>query len=462
MRISVRAKRYAGCGVTLGSIKPTVRGVGAAGAAAVVTILVAGGLLAAVVAPETKLTASDGAPRDLFGSGGVSSSLAPSGRTAVIAAHLDDDAGDGSGSAYVFHDDGTGWAEQAKLTASDGVPQDYFGSAVSISGDTVVVGSFFSDAPAVHSGSAYVYRRVDDAWTEEAKLVAADGAEGDLFGISVAISGDALVVGARDHDAAAPNSGAAYVFRFDGASWAQEAELAASDGAADDFFGGRVAIDGDVVVAGAPTADVGGGDSGAAYVFRFDGTSWTQEAKLTAPGGGTAGDRFGSSVSISGDTVVVGAHQEGAGGGAAKSPFAGFGGTERGAAYVFRFDGTSWTREARLIPSDARPKTRFGGSVTISGDTIVVGARSGTRIKATGVAHVFHRSGPVWSEELTLRASDGEHGDRFGASVSILGDTVFVGAAGDDDLGSAAGAVYVYDLRSWFLRRYGETRTPAG
>ena len=448
-------------GVASGMTKPTARAVVAAGAASVVTVLVAGTLLGAVVAWETKLTAGDGAPRDRFGSGGVSSSLAPSGRTAVIAAHLDDDAGDGSGSAYVFHDDGTGWAEQAKLTASDGVPKDFFGFAVSISGDTVVVGSFFSDGPAVHSGSAYVYRRTGERWTEEAKLVAADGAAGDLFGISVAISGDALVVGARDHDAAAPNSGAAYVFRFDGTGWTEEAELVASDGAADDLLGTRVAMDGDVVVAGAPTADVGGGDSGAAYVFRFDGTSWTEEAKLTAPGGGTAGDRFGSSVAISGDTAVVGAPHEGPGGNAAKSAFAGFGGTERGAAYVFRFDGTRWRHEAKLISSDPKPKTRVGGSVTISGSTIVVGTRSGTRLKATGEVYVFQRTGPVWSEELRLRASDGEHGDRFGGSVSILENTVFVGAAGDDDLGSAAGAVYVYELSSWPLRRYGETDTSA-
>ena len=423
-------------GSNRGVIKLMARGTGAAIAASALTMLVAGTLLAAVIVSETKLTASDGAPGDLFGSDGESSSVAQSGRTAVIAAHLDDDAGESSGSAYVFHDDGTGWAEQAKLTASDGVLKDFFGSGVSISGDTVVVGSFFSDAPAEHSGSAYVYQRTGDTWTEEAKLVAADGAEGDLFGISVAISGDALVVGARDHDVAASNSGAAYVFRFDGTGWAQEAELAASDGAADDFFGGRVAIDGDVVVAGAPTADVGGTDSGAAYVFRFDGTSWTQEAKLTAADGQT-GDEFGSSVAISGETAVVGAAR------------AGPGNTERGAAYVFRFDGTSWSQEAKLTAADSKVKNLFGWSVGISGDQIVVGAIKGDDgERNTGAAYVFQRTGTVWSEELKLLASDAEQDDRFGGSVSILGDTVLVGAAGDDDLGSAAGAVYVYELTS--------------
>lgn len=415
-------------------ITPIARGTGTARAASVLTMLVAGTLLAAAIASETKLTAADGAPGDLFGSA-MASSVAPSGRTAVIAAHGDDDGGDWAGAAYIFHDDGTGWTEQAKLTASDGVLKDFFGSSVSISGDTIVVGSFFSDAPGSHSGSAYVYQRTGTTWTEEQKLVAADGAAGDLFGTSVAISGDALVVGARDHDVMAPNSGAAYVFRFDGTSWTQEAELSASDGATNDFLGVRVAIDGDVVVAGAQTADAGRHDSGAAYVFRFDGTSWTQEAKLTASDG-KAGDQFGNSVGISGDTVVVAAARAGRG-------------VDRGAAYVFRFDGTSWSQEAKLTASDPKNKDLFGWSVGISGDQIVVGAIKGDGgERDAGAAYVFQRTGTAWSEELKLLASDAEQTDRFGVSVAILQDTVFVGAHGDDDLGSAAGATYVYELTS--------------
>ncbi len=407
-------------------------GAGAALAASALTMLVAGTLLAAAIASETKLTATGGAPGDLFGSA-MASSVAPSGRTAVIAAHGDDDGGDRAGAAYIFRDDGTGWAEQAKLTASDGVLKDFFGSSVSISGDTVVVGSFFSDAPAEHSGSAYVYQRTGNTWNEQAKLVAADGAEGDLFGLSVAISGDALVVGARDHDAVAPNSGAAYVFRFDGTSWIQEAELSASDGATNDFLGEHVAIDGDVVVAGALRADAGRPHSGAAYVFRFNGTRWTQEAKLAASDG-KAGDQFGNSVGISGDTVVVGAARAGRG-------------ADRGAAYVFRFDGTSWSQEAKLTASDPKNKDLFGWSVGISDDQIVVGAIKGDGGgRDTGAAYVFQRTGTAWSEELKLLANDAEQNDRFGVSVAILQDTVFVGAHGDDDLGSAAGATYVYAL----------------
>ena len=420
-------------GSNLGVVKLMARGTGAAIAASALTLLLAGTLLAAIIASETKLTASDGAPDDRFGSSGESSSVAQSGRSAVIAATGDDDLGDRAGAAYVFHDDGTGWAEQAKLTASDGVEKDFFGSAVSMSGDTVVVGAFFSDSPAQHSGSAYVYQRTGDTWTEEAKLVADDGAEDDLFGISAAISGDAVVVGARDHDAVAPNAGAAYVFRFDGTGWTQEAELVASDGAAGDFLGVRVAIDGDVVVAGAQKADAGRVDSGAAYVFRFDGTSWTQEAKLTASDG-RKGDEFGNTVAISGDTVVVGAVRVG---------------PDRGAAYVFRFDGTSWSQEAKLTASDSKAKDVFGSSVGISGDLIVVGAAKGDDgERDTGAAYVFQRTGTVWSEELKLFASDGEQDDNFGGSVAIWQNTVLIGASGDDDLGSGAGAAYVYELTS--------------
>ena len=186
----------------------------------------------------------------------------------------------------------------------------------------------------------------------------------------------------------------------------------------------------------AQTADADRHDSGAAYVFRFDGTRWTQEAKLTASDG-KAGDQFGNSVGISGDTVVVAAARAGRG-------------VDRGAAYVFRFDGTSWSQEAKLTASDSENRDLFGWSVGISDDQIVVGALKGDGgERDTGAAYVFQRTGTAWSEELKLLASDAEQNDRFGVSVAIFQHTVFVGAHGDDDLGSAAGAAYVYELTSW-------------
>ena len=416
----------------LGVIKLVTRA-GAAIAASALMLLMAGTLLAVVVASETKLVASDAEAGDVFGR--VANSLALSGGTAVIGAYLSDDAGTSSGSAYIFVDDGTGWAQQAKLTASDAAQNDLFGQAVAISGDTVAIGSFFDDDRGSHSGSIYVYERSGGTWPETAKLLADDGVEGDVLGISVAMSGNAILAGAWERDDGAVDTGAAYVFRFDGTSWAQEAKLVASDAAAGDKLGRSVGFDGDVVVVGAPFADVGGTDSGAAYVFRWDGTGWRQEAKLVASDGG-AGDWLGSSVGISGDTVVVGAYPKGPG-------------RNKGAVYVFRFDGTSWSQEAKLTASDGKAKDEFGFSVAIDGDRIVVGARLGDDgVKDTGAAYVFARTGTVWSEDLKLFASDGAKGDFYGEAVSVFQNTVLVGAPRDDDAGSSSGSVYIYELTS--------------
>ena len=393
----------------------------------------AGTLLATVVASETKLTASDAAAGDMFGR--TANSLALSGGTAVIGAYLSDDAGANSGSVYIFVDDGTGWSEQAKLTASDAAPVDLFGYAVSISGDTVAIGSFHDDGQEPDVGSVYVYERSSGTWPETAKLRAGDGAEGDWLGRAVAMSGNSIVAGARKHAHRAVDAGAAYIFRFDGTSWAQEAELNANDGAAGDYLGVSVGIDGDVAVVGAPLADVGGPDSGAAYVFRWDGTSWSQEAKLVASDGDRR-DWLGFSVGISGDTVVVGAHRKGPG-------------RDKGAVYVFRFDGITWSQEAKLTASDAKANDAFGFSVAIDGETVVVGARRGDdRIKDTGTVYVFERTGTVWSEELKLSASDGAKGDFFGEAVSVFESTVLVGAPRDDDAGQSSGSVYVYEMTS--------------
>ncbi|MDJ0610038.1 MAG: FG-GAP repeat protein [Kiloniellales bacterium] len=251
---------------------------------------------------ETKLTAGDAAANDGFGR-----SVAISGNTVVVGAGGDEDAGlQQSGSAYVFQRSGTAWSEQAKLTASDAAAEDFFGSSVAISGDTVVVGAYRDDDAGNSSGSAYVFQRNGTAWSEQAKLTAGDAAAEDLFGFSVAISGDTVVVGAYRDDDAGISSGSAYVFQRNGTTWNEQAKLTAGDAAAGDEFGRSVAISGDTVVAGALLDDDAGNSSGSAYVFQRNGTAWSEQAKLTA-GDGAADDWFGRSVAISGDTALVGA-----------------------------------------------------------------------------------------------------------------------------------------------------------
>ena len=196
-----------------------------------------------------------------------------------------------------------------KLTASDGAANDQFGYSVSISGDYAVVGVWYDDDNGVASGSAYVFKRSGTSWQQEAKLLPSDGAAGDNFGISVTISGDYVVVGAVLDGDNGNQSGSAYVFKRSGTSWTQEAKLLPSDGAANDRFGHSVSISGDYAVVGAFLDDDNGDGSGSAYLFKRSGTSWAQEAKLL-PSDGAAVDFFGNSVSISGDYAVVGAIED--------------------------------------------------------------------------------------------------------------------------------------------------------
>ncbi|MCH7886446.1 MAG: T9SS type A sorting domain-containing protein [Candidatus Marinimicrobia bacterium] len=272
------------------------------------------------------------------------------------------------------------------------------------------------------------------AQISEFKLTASDNAAGDKFGFSISISGDYAVVGAEGNDDNGDFSGSAYVFKRTGTSWAQEAKLLAADGAEFDNFGFSVSISGDYAVVGAKSDDDNGLSSGSAYVFKRSGTIWAEEAKLL-PAEGAAGDRFGFSVSISGDYAVVGA------------PFDDDNGTDAGSAYLFKRTGTSWTQEAKLLASDGAVEDSFGSSVSISGDYAVVGARcdddNGTD---SGSAYLFKRTGTSWTQEAKLLPSDGAAGDHFGwgGSVSISGDYAVVGAWGDDDNGDASGSVYVY------------------
>ncbi|MCH7984763.1 MAG: hypothetical protein IIC28_12430, partial [Chloroflexi bacterium] len=212
--------------------------------------------------------------------------------------------------------------ELAKLTAGEATAGDQFGDSAAIDGETAVFGSKFDDDAGSDSGTASVFVRNGTSWSLQQKLAASDAAAGDTFGNSVAISGDTVVVGAPLDSDAGTDSGSAYVFVRSGTSWSQQAKLTAGDAAAGDFFGVSVAISGDTVVVGAPFDADAGADSGSAYVFVRSGTTWSQQAKLTA-GDAAAGDQFGCSVAISGDTVVAG------------TPFDDDAGTDSGSAYVF-------------------------------------------------------------------------------------------------------------------------------
>jgi hypothetical protein len=400
-------------------------------------------------------------------------------------------------------------AQQVYMKASNTGADDAFGFSVAVHGNTIVVGAprEASNATGVNgngsnnsksqAGAAYVFVRSGTVWTQQAYLKASNTDATDAFGTSVAIHRDTIVVGAEGEDSSAnvvngdqaDNSaslaGAAYVFVRTGTTWSQQAYLKSSNGEAEDRFGSSVAISGESIVVGARgessiASGVNGNQldnsavgAGAAYVFTRTGTAWSQQAYLKASNtgvlfGSISWAYFGTSVAISGNTLIVGAPGESNSATGVNQPPV-FGALESGAAYVFVRSGGVWSQEAHLKASNTGSGDEFGDSVAISNDIVIVGAL-GEESAATGVngdpsddsasnsgaAYVFTRNGSTWSQEAYLKASNTDASDNFGESVAISGGWAVVGAPderssasgvdGDstDDSAADAGAAYVF------------------
>ena len=378
-----------------------------------------------IAVEEAKLIASDGGARDSLGI-----DVAVSGDTALVGAYIDEA---GRGSAYVFMRSGSTWAEQAKLTAGDGTTADFFGGAVALDEDTALVGAWGDDDHGDDSGSAYILVRSGTSWTEQAKLVAADGSAGDMFGYAVALDGDTALVGAREDDDHGTGSGSAYIFVRSGTRWSQQAKLTAPDGAAEDLLGYSVALVDDTALIGAHGDDDLGSLSGSAYVFVRSGSTWTEQAKLTASEG-IPDDRFGYSVALAGDTAFVGAR------------YGGERGVRSGSVYVFVRSGTSWSEQGELIPADGSSEGGFGVVVAVSGNLALIGAPYDDDLgTASGSAFLFARAGSVWEEQSKLLPSDGGgDGFNFGYAVSLSNDVALIGQPGDDARGTESGSAYVF------------------
>jgi hypothetical protein len=350
---------------------------------------------------------------------------------------------DNLGMAYVLFYSGTQWITQAELTATDGNIGDGFGSVIDVSGDQVVVGAFRNDENGSNSGSAYVFTKPSGGWTsmtQTAKLTASDGTTNDEFGISVAISGDDIVVGAHFDDVSGSNAGSAYVFTKPGTGWVsmtQTAKITASDKAAGDEFGQAVSISENTVVVGSYKDD----GKGSAYVFTKPGSGWnnmTQTAKLTASDG-AEGDNFGTAIDVFGNHIVVGSTDDDDNG------------SNSGSAYVFTKPGAGWasmTQTAKLTASDGAASDDFGNKVGISDGFVVIGSfqddDSGSR---SGSAYIFPKPSGGWisaNETTKITASDGAPDDYFGFSVAISGNFIILGSYGDDDKGSSTGSAYIF------------------
>ncbi|MBN1672892.1 MAG: hypothetical protein JXR37_17740 [Kiritimatiellae bacterium] len=275
-------------------------------------------------------------------------------------------------------------------------------------------------------------------WSLQARLLPGDPGSPDYFGQRVALDGDTLIIGDEMDDSPTSDAGSAYIFtRRNGLVWSQKAKLTGSDTTTGDHFGSAVGGSGSNVVVGAYSDDLPGqSDAGSAYVFEYDGTTWTQRAKLVASDY-SSGDNFGLAADMDADTIVVGApHND--------HPVSG---TDAGAAYVFARSGTNWLEQAVLLASDRSEYDYFGDAVAVEGDTLVVGAWQADNAGAnfSGAAYVFVRSGTNWSQQARLVSGDILAGDSFGRSVAVSGDTIVIGADGCDAPSlSDSGAAYVF------------------
>lgn len=309
-------------------------------------------------APLATLRPSTGALGDDFGA-----AVAVDGDTIVVGAPFHADA---RGAAYVFERFGDVWVETQELAATDGAKSHYFGRSVDVDGERIAIGASSADGVGEHTGAAYVFVREPGGslgWALETKLFAFDGEEYDLFGWSIAVDGDRVVVGASQESELAHWAGAAYAFRRDGVSpvWHQQ-KLVAADGALGDFFGHDVgASSGSIVVSSNTDNGPAGSNQGSAYVFVEDQGAWVQQAKLTAHDA-ASWVFFGESVDIDGDRIAVGSMWDA--GGADKA----------GAVYVFERDGVDWTEASKLLASDAAYEDQLGAAVAIQGSSVVAGA----------------------------------------------------------------------------------------
>jgi hypothetical protein len=392
-----------------------------------------------------KVLASDKEQGDRFGS-----AVAIQGDWMIIGSPQDDDLGLQSGSAYVFRRNGSGWIEHQKLSASDGQPSDAFGSSVSMDAGTAVIGAPF-EVPqgSFGAGSAYVFELQGATWVETTKIWSTPPISTAHFGYSVSVSGDRILVGARDDSQWGFSSGAAYIFDRSGPGWIQTVRLTAGDPASGAGFGVVVSLSGDVAVIGSPGSGPAS-NQGAAYVFEWSGAQWQQTSKLQAQDG-AASDFFGTSVAIANDRILVGSQAHG------------HVGSNAGAMYAFERNGSTWVQVQEFFAPDADPQDNFGGNLAVRGDFAAVTAFADEDpLQSCGSVYAFRRETWGWSALGKLMPLDPLHGKGFGR-VAIDGATVLIGALGDDDACPGnplcnSGSAYVFELAP-DAKQYGHCTT---
>eukprot|EP01084_Bolivina_argentea_P247810 414562_1 len=389
--------------------------------------------ISAIFIPDSKLQAPDRQPGDHFGY-----SVAISNNYLVIGAKYEDNGASNAGAAYVYEKDNLEWKIQ-KIQASDKQTSDHFGTSVDISNNYIVIGAPWVDDD--NAGAAYVYKRNASAptsWNQIQKIQPSDGSRYNrYFGEHVAIYNEYIVIGSHLYG----TYGAAYVYKINNlGSFEEIQKLQSSDKSSYDYFGSSVAISNNYIVIGAHSEDTGGigtfttrYNAGSVYIFEKNNFGLFVEVQKIQASDKAIADQFGDSVSISNNYLVVG------------SAFSDSVGQDTGAAYVFERDivANVWNEAAKLQHSQPHSSDYFGSSVDISNDYLAVGARKQDNTDA-GAVYVYMRdSNADWNEIQMLQASDigGFNNEYFGYSVSISNDRLVVGAYGAN---LATGAAYTF------------------
>ncbi|WP_415719585.1 Ig-like domain-containing protein [Maridesulfovibrio sp.] len=357
-----------------------------------------------------KLTVKGGAVGDIFGE-----SVAVSGDFAAVGAS---EKSSPTGVVYIYKRTGNTWKLTQTLTDPGSTARDYFGSSLDMDGYWLLIGA---PGDTNETGTAYMYTRSGDTWSLSKELVIAEGAEGDSFGTSVTLDGNSAVVGAPWRDTF---KGAVYTFKYT-TTWLEEAMLTAGDGWVGDLFGSAVALSGSDLAVGAPRADT---DSGKVYLYRDDGAGFVF-SKMIQPSFSHADDRFGESLSFNDDMLAVG------------TPGRLANGKNTGA--VLTFKRSNWELHQEIGMPAGGDEISSGTLVALSNNAMLVGAPESTRCGTNaGEIFVFLLHNNNWILAQRTCAADNAEGDTFGGSVALSGTTMLVGASGKDSL---RGAVYVYD-----------------
>lgn len=454
---------------------------------------------------EAYIKASNGASSDNFGysvslSGdtlAVGATGEDSNQTTITngASASSDNSNSASGAVYVYKRVGSSWEQEAYIKASNNEAADLFGFNISLNGDTLAVvaykessnqttitngSSASNNNTNLWSGAVYIYKRSGSTWSQEAYVKAGNNNFTDYFGSSVYLNGDTLAVGAAEEDSnqifitngesssadnSSSNSGAVYIYKRSGSTWIQEAYIKSSNNDTLDSFGKSISLDGDSLAVGvnnessflttitngtSASSDNSNAGSGAAYVYRRTGVTWAQEAYIKSINS-DAGDNFGVSVSLNGDTLAVGANNERSNqttitnGATASSDNTK---NSRGAVYVYKRSGVTWAQEAYIKPSGNNSSIYFGESLSLVGNTLAVGLSQDDSNQTTitngssgnnnntsansGATYIYKRTGVTWEQEAYIKASNNDADDYFGYTISLNGDSLAVGAYRED------------------------------